>query len=49
VKPAEKFATVATNDLGEPTYASPALSNGQIFIRTGKAIYCIGQKNHAAR
>ncbi len=49
VKPAEKFTTVATNDLGEATYASPALSNGQIFIRTGKAIYCIGQKNHAAR
>ena len=43
VKPSGKFATVATNDLGEPTYASPALSNGQIFLRTSKAIYCIGQ------
>ena len=49
VKPAEKFATIATNDLGEPAYASPALSNGQIFLRTGKAIYCIGQKTHASR
>jgi outer membrane protein assembly factor BamB len=44
VKPAEKFATVATNDLGEPAYASPALSNGQIFLRTDKALYCIGQE-----
>ena len=44
VKPAEKFATVATNDLGEPSSASPALSNGQIFLRTDKALYCIGQQ-----
>ena len=44
VKPAEKFAVVATNELGEPVYASPALSDGQIFIRTYKAVYCIGVK-----
>ena len=49
VKPAEKFTTVATNDLGEPTYASPALSNGQIFLRTDKAIYCIGQMRQAKK
>jgi len=49
VKPAEKFTTVATNDLGEPAYASPALSNGQIFLRTDKAIYCIGQMRQAKR
>jgi len=42
VKPADKFAVVATNTLGEPTYASPALSNGQIFLRTDQALYCIG-------
>ena len=42
VKPAEKFAVVATNDLGENTYSSPALSNRQIFLRTDKALYCIG-------
>jgi outer membrane protein assembly factor BamB len=49
VKPAEKFAIVATNDLGEPAYASPALSNGQIFLRTDKALYCIGQARQARR
>jgi outer membrane protein assembly factor BamB len=49
VKPAEKFATVATNDLGEPAYASPALSNGQIFLRTDKALYCIGQMRQAKK
>ena len=48
VKPAEKFATIATNDLGEPAYASPALSNGQIFLRTDKALYCIGHPTKTA-
>ena len=42
VKPADKFAVIATNDLGENAYASPALSDGQIFLRTGMALYCIG-------
>ena len=42
VKPAAKFAVIATNDLGEATYASPALSHGQIFLRTDQALYCIG-------
>ena len=48
VKPADRFATVATNDLGEPAYASPALSNGQIFLRTDKALYCIGRPTKTA-
>lgn len=42
VKPAEKFAVLAINALGEPAYASPALSSGQIFLRTDQALYCIG-------
>ena len=44
VKPADGFAIVARNELGEKCYASPALSNGQIFLRSEKAIYCIGAK-----
>jgi hypothetical protein len=44
VKPSDKFAVVATSELGEPTYASPALSDGQIFLRSAKAVYCIGSK-----
>ncbi|NIP95694.1 MAG: PQQ-binding-like beta-propeller repeat protein, partial [Akkermansiaceae bacterium] len=38
----EKFEKLATNDLGEATNATPAISDGQIFIRTRKALYCIG-------
>jgi outer membrane protein assembly factor BamB len=33
---------LARNDLGERAVASPAISNGQIFIRTDDHIFCIG-------
>ncbi len=35
---------LSVNKLGEPTNATPALSDGEIFLRTGKALYCIGEK-----
>lgn len=37
------FQPVAKNDLNEFCYASPAISNGRIYIRTGAHLYCIGQ------
>jgi outer membrane protein assembly factor BamB len=46
VKAAPKFELVATNPLGEEKescYASPAISRGQIFIRTLGNLYCIGK------
>ncbi len=39
-----KFEVLATNDLGEDNRASAAVSDGQIFIRGNKHLYCIGQK-----
>ena len=44
VKPGDKFAVVATNAIGENTYASPALSDGQIFLRSDKHLWCIGDR-----
>ena len=41
VKPGEKLEVVARNELGENTYASPAISDGQIFLRGAKHLYCI--------
>lgn len=38
-----QFKVVATNELGEKCCASPAISQGHLFIRTDKALYCIGQ------
>jgi outer membrane protein assembly factor BamB len=43
VKAGPKRELVARNELGEKTYASPALSGGQIFLRSFKNLYCIGQ------
>jgi len=39
----EKFELVATNELGEPSNATPAISNGEIFIRTAKNLYSIAE------
>jgi hypothetical protein len=40
----QECKVLAENKLGEPLDASPAFSNGQIFIRTHKNLYCIEQK-----
>jgi outer membrane protein assembly factor BamB len=42
VQAGPKFAVLAENDLEEYTLSSPAVSDGQIFIRTDKALYAIG-------
>ncbi|MFO1020804.1 MAG: PQQ-binding-like beta-propeller repeat protein [Planctomycetales bacterium] len=41
VKPGEKLDVVATNKLAEPFHSSPAISQGEIFFRTQKHLYCI--------
>ena len=43
VKAGPKYELVARNELGEKTYASPALSDGQMFLRGFKNLYCIGK------
>jgi outer membrane protein assembly factor BamB len=37
----DKYAEIATNVLGEATYASPAFSDGQLFIRGEQHLFCI--------
>jgi outer membrane protein assembly factor BamB len=41
LKAGPKHEALRTNSLDEPIYASPAISNGAIFIRTTKHLYCI--------
>ena len=41
----EKFDLLATNPLQEHCNTTPAISNGEIFIRTDRALWCIGQKS----
>lgn len=38
----QEFEKLAANDLGEASNATPAISNGEIFLRTSEALYCIG-------
>ncbi|HZZ81074.1 MAG TPA: PQQ-binding-like beta-propeller repeat protein [Gemmataceae bacterium] len=38
------FDVVSRNPLGEPCYSSPAMSHGQLFIRTQNHLYCIGKR-----
>ena len=37
-----EFKVLAKNPLGERVQASPAISQGHIFIRTEKNLFCIG-------
>ncbi len=45
-RPWSKFKLIGSNKLGEgdTTRATPAVSDGQIFIRTYKNLYCIGTR-----
>lgn len=36
------FEILSTNDMGAYTLSSMAMSDGQIFLRTAEALYCIG-------
>jgi outer membrane protein assembly factor BamB len=38
------FAPLAVNKLGEPTNATPAISDGEVFLRTTKAVYCVAAR-----
>jgi outer membrane protein assembly factor BamB len=42
VKAGPKHEILGTNSVGEPVYASPAISDRKIFIRGENNIYCIG-------
>ncbi len=41
VRASTKFELLAKNELGESTLATPAISDGQLFIRTDARLYCV--------
>ena len=49
IKAGPAFERLAENDFGEYTLSSPAVSDGQIFIRTDSFLYAIGQRRAAGR
>ncbi len=42
IRPGRELDIVARNVLGEAVYASPAISQGQLFIRGERHLFCIG-------
>jgi outer membrane protein assembly factor BamB len=44
LKAGPKFEVLAENKLNDYTLSSPAISDGQIFIRTAQYLYCIGKR-----
>lgn len=43
VRASSRFTPVAKNEIGERVFASPAISNGQLFLRSDKHLFCIGK------
>lgn len=45
IKPGASYNLLAESELKEKVFASPALSEGQIFIRTDRSLICLGKRN----
>jgi len=41
LKASDRYELLAVNDLGEPSYATPAIANGRLFVRTLSHLICI--------
>lgn len=44
VKPDKTYDLIAESEIEEKVFASPALSEGQIFIRGAKHLFCVGKR-----
>ena len=44
VQAGKEFEVLATNDLKEKVYASPAVAGGRLYVRGFEHLYCIGAK-----
>jgi outer membrane protein assembly factor BamB len=49
LKSGREPVVLARNDIGERLIASPAISNGQIFLRTDDRVFCIGKARGIAQ
>ena len=49
VKPGPRFEAIAKNALDEACYASPAISQGHVYLRAEKHLYCIGPSSTPVR
>jgi outer membrane protein assembly factor BamB len=49
IKAGPVFECIAKNTIGETMNASPAISNGRIYLRGDKHLFCIGLQNSAIK
>ena len=49
LRPGPTFDLISRNELGDACYASPAIAQGQIFIRTSHYLWCIGASKASAK
>lgn len=45
LKAGSDWEVIATNDLGETCYATPAIADGRIYMRSSKALYCFSKQH----
>ena len=45
VQPEKSYKLVAESELKEKVFATPAFSEGQIFIRSDKSLICLGKRS----
>lgn len=43
LKAGSDWEILAVNDLGEECFATPAIANGELLIRSRSALYCFGK------
>lgn len=45
IKAGADWRILSSNDLAEEVFATPAVTDGRLFIRTRRTLYCFGKKN----
>jgi hypothetical protein len=49
LKATPEWEVLAVNDLGDEAFATPAISNGRIFVRTRSTLYCFAARGTRGR
>ena len=49
IKAGPEFQVIAENEFDDYTLSSPAISEGQIFLRTDKFLYAVGKRTAAKK
>ena len=48
IKPGDEYQVISKNTIADAFYSSPAISQGQIFLRSETHLYAIGQSTKTA-